>query len=366
MRMHITAFRTELCGKAIYGREEYQLNADRAVLCSTLGYAKVPANGQWFRTTPAILYVSRHSMISSARTSEGVPLLRSSTRLNSLQVAGIVLLLSGGLHLLRYAVLGGSWEGPLSIRKPILFGLSAGVTALSLAWVQSKLRPWHWERRAYELVAISLVCEVALITLQYWRGAASHFNRATPLDATIDIAMLGLIAIVTLGIAWQTFRTLSGPLDTSPAQTSAIRGGLVLLLLSCAIGFVISFLGEMNVANGRTPEHWGFRGVLKYPHGACLHAIQTLPMAAWAFDRLGLPTGKNLVRCLIGSHVFFLAHAVWQTSHGLDRMELDAVSLALLLVAFALAAWPAMVATYWLVSKFRNPIRREPLPQSVK
>lgn len=40
-----------------------------------------------------------------------------------------------------------------------------------------------------------------------------------------------------------------------------------------------TILGEINIANGRSPETWGRGGVLKYPDGAALHAIQTLPMS---------------------------------------------------------------------------------------
>ncbi|MEV4257971.1 hypothetical protein AB0J52_32825, partial [Spirillospora sp. NPDC049652] len=53
---------------------------------------------------------------------------------------GVLLFLSGLAHLAVYAVDGGPWTGPLSWRKPITFGLSFGLTVVSLTWVTSFVR----------------------------------------------------------------------------------------------------------------------------------------------------------------------------------------------------------------------------------
>jgi hypothetical protein len=53
--------------------------------------------------------------------------------------AGVLLLASGLFHTLVFLVDGGGWDGPLSWRKPILFGFSFGITVLSLGWVLSFL-----------------------------------------------------------------------------------------------------------------------------------------------------------------------------------------------------------------------------------
>ena len=47
-----------------------------------------------------------------------------------LYAAGVLLTASGLFHLGVWAARGGPWYGPLAWRKPILFGLSAGLTAL--------------------------------------------------------------------------------------------------------------------------------------------------------------------------------------------------------------------------------------------
>ncbi len=66
----------------------------------------------------------------------------------------------------------------------------------------------------------------------------------------------------------------------------ALRGGLWLLTLSCGLGIMVTITGELNLAAGKRPEVWGPAGVLKYPHGAALHAIQTLPILSWLLHKL--------------------------------------------------------------------------------
>ena len=85
-------------------------------------------------------------------------------------------MLSGLAHLGVWLFLGGQWEGPVSWRKPILFGISTGMTVLSIGWLVPKLRPSKIDMFLSAGLGISLVVEVALITVQQWRGVASHFN----------------------------------------------------------------------------------------------------------------------------------------------------------------------------------------------
>src|SRR6267142_2315028 len=63
-------------------------------------------------------------------------------------VVGALLLVSGLLHVLILAIGGGSWEGPLSLRKAATFGLSFGLTLITIVWVVSWLRLGHRSRTA--------------------------------------------------------------------------------------------------------------------------------------------------------------------------------------------------------------------------
>jgi len=137
-------------------------------------------------------------------------------RASHLVAVGLVLVASGVAHLLVWAVLGGPWEGPVTWRKPILFGISGGLTSLSAAWVWAKLPPRRGDAWLAAATAWALFVDVFLIDLQKWRGVASHFNRATPLDSLLYDAMGVLILFVTAVIVDLTVR-FSSQLQGFPA-----------------------------------------------------------------------------------------------------------------------------------------------------
>jgi hypothetical protein len=144
--------------------------------------------------------------------------------------------------------------------------------------------------------------------------------------------MLGLILFATAGIAWLCWRSRQlQPMAESSAV--AIRAGLWFLLLSCGLGFLVTILGAVNVANGRPPELWGPAGVLKYPHGVVLHAIQTLPLLSLLMEKLRVSHAAQLVRAEVASHAHFLIHALWQTVAGRTRFDIDTVGGVTLVAA---------------------------------
>lgn len=246
-------------------------------------------------------------------------------------IIGAVLFASGGLHLIALWVTGGEWEGPVSLRKPGLFGVSAGVTVWSLAWVLTQLQPRRFDRRLALLMSGGLLLEVTLITVQQWRGVPSHFNHSTLLDSGIESTMLVTILLVTGGIAWLCWR--SRWLQPMPeSQAIAVRAGLWLLLISCGLGGLATIIGEMNVDQGRAPEVWGPAGVLKYPHGAALHAVQLLPLLSALLRRVWFTKADRLLRAAVIGQLLFLAHAVWQTFHGRARLDVDFKGIAFLAV----------------------------------
>ena len=252
---------------------------------------------------------------------------------------GTALIASGLFHLTLLWITGADWSGPLSLRKPGLFGVSAGVTAWSIAWVLTQFEPRHYDQRVASLLSGGLLLEVGLITLQQWRGVPSHFNRATAFDATIESVMLGLILFVTAGIAWLCWRSRQ-LLPMIESRAIAIRGGLWLLLVSCGLGLLVTLAGEVNLANSRPPEVWGRAGVLKYPHGAMLHAIQTLPLLSVLLLRFRVIHSAWLLRSAVAAHLSFLIHALWQTFHGRTRMDVDVIGGATLAIAGLLLLLP--------------------------
>jgi len=267
---------------------------------------------------------------------------------------GAALIASGVFHLTWLWVTEADWSGPLSLRKPGLFGVSAGVTVWSIAVVLTQFEPRRYDQQLANFLSFGLLLEVGLITLQQWRGVPSHFNRTTTLDATIESAMLGLILLVTAGIAWLCWRSrYLQPMVESHAV--ALRAGLWLLLVSCGLGVLVTIAGQINLAQGRLPEVWGHAGVLKYPHGAALHAIQTLPLMSGLLCKLRVLHGAWLVRSAAWAHVFFLTHALWQTLHGRARMELDLIGGVTLTIAGLLILTPLLAIARRLALIAREP-----------
>jgi hypothetical protein len=289
-------------------------------------------------------------MSAPVATSAGPPWWHD-PRARPLAAWGAVLIASGLAHIAVWVVLGGPWEGAVTWRKPILFGISGGLTSVSLGWVWACL-PWRrgdvWLARA---TAWALVVEVALIDLQRWRGLASHFNRGTPLDSFLYDAMGGLILFVTVVVGDLTLRMFLRR-DGLPADTLlAARAGLVFLLLSCLLGIWVGMHGERRMAAGLPPETFGAAGVTKFPHGAVIHALQWLPLVAWAAGLAGIgDRGRlRLVGWATAGTALVGGYAVVQTLAGRGRFDTVPATAAVLAAGTACLAVPAVViAAAWL------------------
>ena len=221
-------------------------------------------------------------------------------------VAGL-LLCSGALHLPIWLVDGSAWEGATSFRKPILFGFSAGVTVLSMGWLAGKLPRWTGDSVLLSLFAVAMLLEVSLITMQTWRDVASHFNRSTLFDAWVLGWIEALIVFATAVIVLLALRSL-GPLYASRDMQLAIRGGMALLVFACVFGFWMVSYGNERLASGAAPEVYGQRGVMKFPHGMPIHAIQYLPVLSWWLRQRGVLEAARWEQCC---HPAGVHHAVY-------------------------------------------------------
>ncbi|MEM8735466.1 MAG: hypothetical protein AAGG44_14630 [Planctomycetota bacterium] len=186
--------------------------------------------------------------------------------------------------------------------------------------------------------------EVALISLQQWRGVESHFNRSTAFDSAVDTWITALIAIVTLcilRIAWRAFTELDVDLD----QQIAYRAGLVYLLISCGIGFLILGYGIVRTGAGSDPSIYGNSGVVKFPHGMTIHAIQVLPALGWLLKLVGTPLSSRVfcLHCCNASLGLQLLYSVTQTLSGRDRGDFTPAT-GMILLAAAISASPVLYA----------------------
>ncbi len=273
-----------------------------------------------------------------------------------LAALGVIMVASGLAHVPVWALLGGQWEGPVTWRKPILFGISGGLTSLSLGWVWSKLAWRPGDAWLAAATAWALFVEVALIDLQRWRGVGSHFNRDTPLDSFLFDAMGGLIIGVTLVSLDLTVRLCRQRPPWPADMLLAARAGLVLLVISCLLGIWVGVHGELRQEQGLDPTRLGAAGVPKFPHGVAIHAIQWLPAIAWAARKAGL--GERVRWRLVASAttgtVCVAIYAVAQTALGRARFDTTPLTAVVLAAGVAGLAVPVAVTAWSLIAGRRR------------
>ena len=188
---------------------------------------------------------------------------------------GAALLLSGFVHVAILLISGGSWEGPTSLRKAATFGLSFGITLLSVVWV-STFVPLAERTRIWLLGIFSGACvlETMLVSLQAWRGVPSHFNVETPFDAFVAplLAFGGFTLVVTITtLMCASFRT-----DTAvPVSLRvAIRVGFVALFGAQVIGALMIAKGMSLVFSGNPQAAYASAGWLKPTHAVMMQSLQ--------------------------------------------------------------------------------------------
>lgn len=267
----------------------------------------------------------------------------------TMYATALVMLASGILHLGVWVVDGGAWEGEVSWRKPILFGVSFGMFLLSAGWVQGVLpRSARFGWTTTVLIAGGGAAEVGLITAQRWRGVASHFNLATTVDAVVFGLMGVMIAVFGVGIAllalWAAMR-LRGPAPT----VVAVLVGLGLVLVASAIGGDLITRGLAYVeANDAVPPAVvvGVAGSGKLAHAVALHGIQVLGVLALLLGRCRLgPTARS--RAMVVAAVGYTVLTCLVTMHayaGRSMLELSAsMGVGLVLATLAVSVPFAVV-----------------------
>jgi hypothetical protein len=234
----------------------------------------------------------------------------------------VLLLISGAFHGLVFLIDGGPWEGPVSWRKPIVFGLSFGIMLMTVSWIvglmrMRKLTGWT----VIGILSVASVLEVFLITMQRWRGVASHFNESTAFNETV-FSMMGLlvtfVAVVTILVTIRSF----WPMEAPASLAWAIRIGLVLVLVSQAVGV------QMIAEDGNT---FGAAGALKVPHAFTLHALQVLPALALLLVIAEFTERQRMEIVALGGvgYGLLIASTMTQTYAGLAPLELSTLASSL-------------------------------------
>ena len=106
----------------------------------------------------------------------------------------------------------------MSWRKPATFGVSFGLTLVTISWVSSylTLRP---RTRSWLLGILTADCilEVAGITVQAWRRVPSHFNTETPLNLLIAMNLASVAPCLSPYSAHSPLTAFRGRLRATPS-----------------------------------------------------------------------------------------------------------------------------------------------------
>lgn len=193
--------------------------------------------------------------------------------------------------------------------KPFKFFVSSMLYAWTLTWYVSRLfgarrRVAWW---AGTVTAVALGIELTLIAMQAWRGVGSHFNVATSFDAAVFSAM-GLFILTLsamLAVVWVVLLQERGG---RAVWRTAARWGAAVTLLGLGVGGLMVRPTSSQIAEWRqgarpvlsgghavgVPDggpglpllNWSTQGGdLRVAHFAGLHALQGLPLLAWALTR---------------------------------------------------------------------------------
>ncbi len=214
--------------------------------------------------------------------------------------------------------------------KPWKFQVSLAIHLITLAAFAVPLAAspgFAKSLRRMSVVAVAAgVFEVAYIAWRASRGEASHFNIGTPLAGAM-YSLMGICAVLLTGCAgWLGWRILrESRTGLSPLLRQGIGWGLILgCVLGTLSGAYVS--GQAGHWVGGTPSDaasvpvvgWSLDGGdLRVAHFFGLHAMQILPLAAWALDRTSL--GAVSLRawwCLAGVYVTWTAFTFIQAVLG--------------------------------------------------
>jgi hypothetical protein len=178
--------------------------------------------------------------------------------------------------------------------KPSKFAISIATYLLTIVIFVDHLA---LSRRAHRVVswslALAMIIEMTLISMQSARGTTSHFNRTTAFDYAV-FAVMGATITYAAGVAgYVLFKYFQSAPALPPAYLWGIRLGLFIFLLANAEGLFMATrpghaVGVADGGAGLPYTNWSTEaGDLRTAHFIGMHALQAVPLAGLALSWLG-------------------------------------------------------------------------------
>ncbi|MFI1992118.1 hypothetical protein [Actinoplanes sp. NPDC020271] len=251
--------------------------------------------------------------------------------------------------------------------KPFKFAVSFVVYGWALSWLLSVL-PRRSRVAAWSgtIIVGSLVAEMAVIVAQVIRGTTSHYNQTTPLNATLWSIMGASIMILFLAQLVISVVALRQRIQDR-ATAYAIRLGLLVSLLGMVVAFAMTSqktvagtigahsVGVPDGGPGLPVTGWSTTGGdLRIGHFVGLHALQALPLLAYALTRWTRLDEVSRARVVLVSgagYAVLVLLLTWQALRAQPLLEPDGTTLA----AFAALAAATLIGIGLVVSRRRSP-----------
>lgn len=248
---------------------------------------------------------------------------------------GAVLVASGAVAAIGWLLIGGAWEGPVSLRKAVTFGLAFGVTVVTVVWLSSQLGiSGPQRRRVVGVFTAACGLETVLVALQSWRGVPSHFNRDTAVDSVISTVLAvggAAIVVCALLLGWAVLRM---PTSVPALMRTAIRTGFGGFLLALGAGVAMIVRGvTLQNSDGPTAAY-DSAGALKPVHATTMHAILVLPVIAWLLLRSGWErrTQQRLLGAAIAGYALTTVVVLVDTLLGVEPFAAQTAAVVAMVV----------------------------------
>lgn len=158
-----------------------------------------------------------------------------------LWVTGTILLVTMLVHIAALVVTGGTWTGPVSLRKPATFAETGWLACWSVALILLAVRTRAWQRHLVGAATVLFGAgETAIMGFQAWRGVPSHYNFTTPMDAALmrggAAGTAGVFLVATLVLLLVAAARSRG---TPASVRLGVLAGIAVLFMGCAIGLMM-------------------------------------------------------------------------------------------------------------------------------